>query len=224
LHKRRLRLTSLRLALANSSVKSSGMGACGHAHPVKTPVSNAYRFISGNFQLRPEPSKHVPKFVYKDQGIAPGNGSKEIFSANGAAHHSGGVVWCGCQNVRHDGSGRWPLVAFADGFLGRCPRLGWHRAVGPQESARITRDLDCSPIFRANGAPPSQPGHRPNMALQGQRPPSSQPGASPWHVSSGATPRRHPSLGHRPRKWIQNDIQRQRRGLSGMRRMSRRAA
>src|ERR1035437_10269260 len=72
LHKRRLRLTSLRLALANSSVKSSGMGARGHAHPVKTPVSNAYRFISGNFQLRPEPSKHVPKFVYKDQGDAPG--------------------------------------------------------------------------------------------------------------------------------------------------------
>src|ERR1035437_8002667 len=73
LHKRRLRLTSLRLALANSSVKSSGMGASGHAHPVKTPVSNAYRFISGNFQLRPEPSKHVPEFVYKDQGIAPGD-------------------------------------------------------------------------------------------------------------------------------------------------------
>src|SRR5450759_2324824 len=72
LHKRRLRLTSLRLALANSSVKSSGMGASGHAHPVKTPVSNAYRFISGNFQLRPEPSKHVPEFVYKDQGDAPG--------------------------------------------------------------------------------------------------------------------------------------------------------
>jgi hypothetical protein len=103
-------------------------------------------------------------------GIAPGNGFKTIFSANGAAHHSGGVVWRGCQNVRHDGSGRWPLVAFADGFLGRCPRLGWHRAVGPQESACITRDLDCSPIFRAKGAPPSQPGHRPNMALQGQRP------------------------------------------------------
>src|ERR1035437_6975383 len=72
LHKRRLRLTSLRLALANSSVKSSGMGARGHAHPVKTPVSNAYRFISGNFQLRPEPSKHVPKFVYKDQASTLG--------------------------------------------------------------------------------------------------------------------------------------------------------
>src|SRR5450759_4411008 len=76
LHKRRLRLTSLRLALANSSVKSSGMGASGHAHPVKTPVSNAYRFISGNFQLRPEPSKHVPEFVYKDQGNAPGTDGK----------------------------------------------------------------------------------------------------------------------------------------------------
>src|ERR1035437_8869644 len=103
LHKRRLRLTSLRLALANSSVKSSGMGARGHAHPVKTPVSNAYRFISGNFQLRPEPSKHVPKFVYKDQGIAPGNGFKTIFSANGAAHQMG--IW---------------VVA---GDPGRCPGL-----------------------------------------------------------------------------------------------------
>src|ERR1035437_7334125 len=61
------------------------------------------------------------------------------------------------------------------------PRLGWHGAVGPQESACITRDWDCSPIFRANGAPPSQPGHRPNMALQGQR-----PGAIPaWGIAPG---------------------------------------
>src|ERR1035437_9882513 len=83
LHKRRLRLTSLRLALANSSVKSSGMGARGHAHPVKTPVSNAYRFISGNFQLRPEPSKHVPKFVYKDQGPTDDGRIKPDLVANG---------------------------------------------------------------------------------------------------------------------------------------------
>src|ERR1035437_471952 len=88
LHKRRLRLTSLRLALANSSVKASGMGARGHAHPVKTPVSNAYRFISGNFQLRPEPSKHVPKFVYKDQGNAPGNHPQKPPRANGPIHHA----------------------------------------------------------------------------------------------------------------------------------------
>jgi hypothetical protein len=56
-------------------------------------------------------------------GIAPGNGFKTIFSANGAAYHSGGVVW-----RRHDGSGRWPLVAFADGFLGDAP--GWD-GMGP---------------------------------------------------------------------------------------------
>src|ERR1035437_9719535 len=64
------------------------------------------------------------------------------------------------------------------------PRLGWHRAVGPQESAWITHDLDCSPIFRANGAPPSQPGHRPNMALQGQRPGVILPWASPQEMDS----------------------------------------
>src|ERR1035437_3805636 len=58
-------------------------------------------------------------------GIAPGIEPHNKSSANGAAYHSGGVVCRGCQNMRHDGSGLQPLVAFADDFLGRCPRLGW---------------------------------------------------------------------------------------------------
>jgi hypothetical protein len=50
-----------------------------------------------------------------------------------------GLQECGgCPGVRHDGSGLQPFVSFLACFLGRCPRLGWHRAVGPQESACIT--------------------------------------------------------------------------------------
>lgn len=52
LPKRRLRLTSLRSALANSSVKSSGMGAVGHADPSKQP----FLTCTGDSPEFPKPS------------------------------------------------------------------------------------------------------------------------------------------------------------------------
>ena len=58
-------------------------------------------------------------------GTAPGPAGHLIFSANGAAYHLGGVVWRECPVARHDGSGLQPLMAIADHFLGRCPKLGW---------------------------------------------------------------------------------------------------
>src|ERR1035437_1912372 len=127
-------------------------------------------------------------------------GSRYAAGAKEENRNHGLQEWGGWPAVRHDGSGLQPFVSFLARFLGRCPRLGWHRAVGPQESAcitgfcgwfpgrcprlgwhgavgpqesaRITRDLDCSPIFRANGAPPSQPGQGPTWLLWGGAGPS----------------------------------------------------
>ena len=61
--------------IPDPSVKSSGMGAFGHAHPVQTPGSNMYGIIFNCFQPRPEPSKQLPGFVYKDQGRTGGRGN-----------------------------------------------------------------------------------------------------------------------------------------------------
>ena len=55
--KQRLRLGSLRSALANSSVKSSGMDTSNDVEAVQTIASNKYRFIFIIFRIQNDDGK-----------------------------------------------------------------------------------------------------------------------------------------------------------------------